>query len=446
MVIDYFFCGIGGSGMSALARVLVAKGFAVAGSDRSFDQGKNLHISEALKSLGIQLYPQDGSGINKTTQIVVVSSAVEPSIPDIGKAVKLEISIRKRSEILNEILNMHNNRICVGGTSGKSTVTAMIGWILFFNQKNPTILNGAGMTNFECSNAICGAQEWAIAEVDESDKSIIIYSPTVAVINNISLDHMPINELIEVFQEFADHSPHLIKNANCEFSAKIKSDKESVFDSKQIEIIQMNLGGSKFIYDGTLFHLCQPGLHNIENALTAVVAAQQAGLSTQQCASALAKYEGIARRFQFHLNTTSIKVIDDFAHNPDKIEALVKTMNLSKIPTTFIFQLHGFGPARTLKDEIIAVVAKNLRIKDHWIMPEIFYAGGTATKDISAKDYIDALQEKDIKTSFLETRDDILRYISENKKAEQNYVVLGARDPSLPAFADQIAQLVKQKS
>src|SRR5689334_2166779 len=203
----YFFCGIGGSGMLPLALILRAQGCAVAGSDRSFDQGRTPEKFAFLRARGVVLFPQDGSGISGPELIVVTSAAVEASIPDVARARDVGARLVTRAELLAELVNAAPRAVGVAGTSGKSTTTGMIAWILQAAGKAPTVVNGAVMKNFVTpetpyASAVIGRGDLFVAEVDESDGSIRHYHPEIAVLNNIALDHKSMDELRTLFGDF----------------------------------------------------------------------------------------------------------------------------------------------------------------------------------------------------------------------------------------------------
>lgn len=190
----WFFCGIGGSGMLPLALILHGLGAQVAGSDRSHDQGRTPEKFAWLKSLGFTLYPQNGSGIVSADQVLVASAAIEGTVPEIVAARALACPRLSRAELLAALFNRATRPIAIAGTSGKSTVTGMIGWIMTAAGRDPTIMNGAVMKNFVTPDAPfaaarVGAGDDFIAEVDESDGSIALYRPTIGVLGNVSLDH-----------------------------------------------------------------------------------------------------------------------------------------------------------------------------------------------------------------------------------------------------------------
>jgi UDP-N-acetylmuramate--alanine ligase len=196
----YFFCGIGGSGMLPLALILKAKGFEVSGSDRSHDQGRTPEKFAFLRARGIALFPQDGSGIKGPEQTIVTSTAVEPEVPDVKAAFSAGAPLMTRAELLAQLFNAAPLSIGVAGTSGKSTTTGMIGWILSVAGRDPTIMNGAVMRNLVTpelpfASAAVGVGDAFVSEVDESDGSIAHYVPKIAVVNNIAFDHKPLDEL-----------------------------------------------------------------------------------------------------------------------------------------------------------------------------------------------------------------------------------------------------------
>jgi len=201
------FCGIGGIGMSALAQVLVRRGARVRGSDRGFDTGQNQDRRAALEQLGIEIFPQDGTGVDRSVDVLVVSSAVEPTVPDVKTALALGLPVRRRAEILADLFN-RTRGIAVAGTSGKTTVTGMIGHILHATGHSPTVVNGGVMRNAPAKaglgNVIDGNDRVWVVESDESDGSIELYQPAVGVVANISLDHKPLSELRTLFGDFVE--------------------------------------------------------------------------------------------------------------------------------------------------------------------------------------------------------------------------------------------------
>ena len=215
---SYFFSGVGGSGMLPLALILRGKGVTVAGSDRSLDQGRLGAKFEYLKAQGIALFPQDGSGITSADQILVRSAAVEDTVGDVVAAKRVGAEDLKRPQLLAELFNAAPVRIGVAGTSGKSTTTGMIAWLLHRAGRDPTVMNGAVMKNFVTpdalfASALVGKGDAFVSEVDESDGSIARYEPTIAVVNNIALDHKSMDELRALFSGFVNRAEIAVLNA-----------------------------------------------------------------------------------------------------------------------------------------------------------------------------------------------------------------------------------------
>src|SRR5450755_1601531 len=226
---DYFFCGVGGSGMTPLALIIQAKGGRVEGSDRALDQGRNADRFDFLRARGVALHPQDGSGVRRNSQILVTSAAVEETIPDVQAARRIGATITTRAKLLAQLFNSAALGVGVAGTSGKSTTVGMIGWILHRAGRNPTIMNGADMKNFidagsPFASARVGEGNIFVSEVDESDGSIAFFEPRVAVVNNISLDHKSLDELRSLFRDFAAKAETVVLNLDNEETAALLRD------------------------------------------------------------------------------------------------------------------------------------------------------------------------------------------------------------------------------
>ena len=447
---NYFFCGIGGIGMSSIALWLAENGHTVNGSDRGFDKGENLVIKKSLLDAGIQIYPQDGSGLSTKTKCLVVSSAVENTIPDIQIALKQHIPIKKRSEILAEIFHSYPIRIAVGGTSGKTTITAMIGHILYKTGKEPTVINGGIMLNTygkEASNLILGKGKISVIEADESDGSIELYHPTVAVVSNVSLDHKPIEELIPLFKNFINRAQTgSVLNADCSYTHQlISSENKSVTFSicgQKADFIAEKItqkdGQTTFQMNGINAALSVPGRHNVADALAAIAATSLIGVAPIEALQALASYRGTKRRLEKIGTIHEISVYDDYAHNPEKIAASLETIKANGGHLFAIFQPHGFAPTRLMKDDLISTFIQHTNEEDFLLFPEIFYQGGTVSKDISSADLVKALSAQKRNAFFFEKREDIIPFIMKHALPKDQILIMGARDTSLTDFAKKI--------
>lgn len=444
-----FFCGIGGSGMLPLAQLLRAKGHAVRGSDRGYDQGKSLHKFEALKDLGVEIFPQDGSGVSGS-DFFVVSSAVEDTIPDVRAAKELDVPIQTRGQMLARQFNDAEFSVAVAGTSGKSTVTGMVGTMLTALGRNPTVVNGAGVINFSNASSVrMGDANLFVAEMDESDGSIAHYSPSVAVLNNIALDHMSMEELEKLFGDYvakAERSVVLNAGQLRVMGLKDRANADVLTYGIDIEadLVAMDLKPQPFSIEfkvnGLKARLAVPGRYNVENALAALSVGVSMGFELEQCIDALGQFKGIHRRMELIGVQNGISVIDDFAHNPDKISASLQALKSFEGRVIVMFQPHGFGPLRLMGAEIVDAFTKYLDSKDLVLMPEVYYAGGTVDRSVTAKHIIDDLNEKGLNARWFETRVEIPDFLSSCVVDGDRVVVMGARDDTLHEFAQSLFQ------
>ncbi len=456
---NYFFCGIGGSGMLPLAMILKSQGHHVEGSDRSLDQGRTAQKFEFLKGQGIALHPQDGTGLRDASQVLVASAAVEDSVPDVRAANTLGLTRITRAQLLAELFNDAPRSIGVAGTSGKSTTTGMIGWILHHAGARPTIVNGAVMKNFVTeanpfASASAGNSDLFVSEVDESDGSIAQYTPHIAVINNIALDHKPMDELRSLFKGFADRAATAILNKdNVETAVLIK-----MLPEGKVLTYSLEDDGADF-YAANLTHTPQgisfdvvsnseganahidlqvPGAHNVSNALAAIAAAYASHVDLRHAADALCAFSGIRRRLEWVGTTRDITVIDDFAHNPDKIAASLETLHAFPGRLLVMFQPHGFGPLRLMKDQFIECFADGLQAKDVLIMPEPVYFGGTVERTVGSQDIASGVTKQGRKALALEDRAACGDKIVELVEPGDRIIVMGARDDTLSQFAAEL--------
>ena len=453
-----FFCGIGGSGMLPLASILRARGEKVAGSDRALDAGRTQHKFDYLRSLGIPLFPQDGSGLAEGMTLVT-SAAVEDTIPDVVRARELGLDHLTRPQMLAKLLNAAHRSVAVGGTSGKSTVTGMIGWILHACYRQPTVMNGAVMKNFVSpsapfASALVGDPELFVSEVDESDGSIALYHPTVAVLTNISLDHLAMDELRALFSGFLQRAGKAVINLDDPdtriLAEQLPGDKRVGygFDSPQAALIGRNL---ELLADGVGFtvecgeevcqvRLSQPGRHNASNALAALAAAQALGVPLAEGAAALARFEGLKRRLETVGTAGGVTVIDDFAHNPDKIAATLATLTAQPGRLLIMFQPHGFGPLAKMGEELAETFAKGMREGDRLYLPDPVYQGGTVDRSRGSDWLAGAIRDAGGEAEHIPERAAIGEALLREAAGGDRIVVMGARDDTLTEFAGEIVR------
>ncbi len=451
----YFFCGIGGSGMSPLALTLKNKGLNISGSDRARDAGFYVDKFKMLENQGVRLFAQDGSGVDEQTDALIVSSAVEETIPDVIKARELNIPVYTRAQILADFLHEHNG-IAVGGTSGKTTTAGMIGHILKEAGVDPSVINGGVMLNYADSlgvgSAIVGQGAFCVIEADESDGSIELYHPAVSIVTSLSLDHKPIEELKILFGDFVERaSVGAVLNADNADTAALKNRNSNVLsfsvqgkeaDLKAIDIVPEE-NGVHFKLDGEQVFLPVIGRHNVANALAAIAAVELIGITRMQAIQALSTFKGIHRRLEkVGVTKKGITVIDDFAHNPEKIAASLAALKEYDGRLIVVYQPHGFKPTKMLRAGIVEAFDRLLSLDDTLIMQEIYYAGGTAQKDISAADLVKDLEKTGKRVHFIPNRKKITALIKGLAKKGDRIVIMGARDETLSDFAHNIYEAV----
>jgi UDP-N-acetylmuramate--alanine ligase len=464
---SYFFCGIGGSGMLPLANIVRDGGARVAGSDRALDQGRLAPKFEWLQSLGIDIFPQDGSGLTSGDQILIASAAVEDTVPDVARAKELGCARMTRAELLAELFNASPRSVAIGGTSGKSTVTGMIGWIMTDAGLDPTIMNGGVMKNFVSSampfasarvgHGNHGGDGIFVSEVDESDGSIALFEPEVAILNNISLDHKSLDELRQLFGDFAGKAKHAIWNADDIETVALLAPmalKGSVSfgftdraDVRAVDVVDMPLASHFTLRAGGEswpVTLQVPGRHNISNALAALAAAQALGVPIAQAIHGIERFTGLARRFDIVGIAGGITVIDDFGHNPDKTAATLATLKAFPGRIIAFFQPHGYGPIRVMGSELAAVFARHLNRDDHLILCDPVYFGGTVDRRLGSQSITDAVAAAGRQAEYIPDREECGNRIVALAMPGDRIVIMGARDDTLSGFAaDVLARLVK---
>jgi UDP-N-acetylmuramate--alanine ligase len=478
---SWFFCGVGGSGMLPLASILRAKGETVAGSDRALDQGRTPEKFEFLRGRGIVLHPQDGGGLTSAGQTLVVSAAVEDSIPDVKAAKAVGARIVTRAELLSELFNAAALSVGVAGTSGKSTTAAMIGWILHATGRAPTIVNGAVMKNFATpdapfASAVAGAGEAFVAEVDESDGSIARYAPSIAVLNNVAEDHKSLDELRRLFFDFVAKAQTAVINADDAETAALTAplleadaleetaepaSPDCFAEEMSTRLLRFALDDPQADYrgrdlapapDGIAFTAIEkasgatakiklqvPGRHNVENALAALAAAAAAGVPFADAAHALESFAGVRRRLETVGTANGVTVIDDFAHNPDKIAASLATLHAFPGRLLILFQPHGYGPLKLMRAGFIASFAAGLEKGDLLAIPPPADYGGTTERTLEHRDAIvEGIKAKGRDALGAEDRADARAALLARARPGDRIVVMGARDDTLSELAREM--------
>lgn len=446
--------------MLPLAQILKGRGAAVAGSDRSRDQGRTPEKFTALEKQGFTLFSQDGSGIVSADQILVASAAVEDTIPEVIRANELGCLRMTRAELLSILFNTSGAGIGIAGTSGKSTVTGMLGWILYAAKNDPTVMNGAVMKNFVSAerpfaSAIVGGAGPFVSEVDESDGSIALYRPSVGVLLNVSLDHKSMEELRVLFGDFLERSGVAVINADdAEALALLpRAQKAITFgieqDKAQIGVVPGSIADGPVRQAATIIDrhdgsehplvLNMPGRHNLSNALAAIAGGVAAGVPTAKAVAALASFEGLARRFNIiGTSGSGITVIDDFGHNPEKCAATLRTLKSHPGRVIAFFQPHGYGPLRQMGHELAETFARELGPEDVTILCDPVYFGGTVDRSIGSERIIELIEDAGGLADHVATREDCGKLIASMAKPGDRIVVMGARDDTLTGFAKDL--------
>ena len=425
----YHFIGVAGVGMSGVAQAAVSCGCVVSGSDRYYDRGDDLPVLRRLSRAGIALYPQDGSGVQEGADAVVVSSAIEASNPDLNAAVSAGIPVLHRSELLAELVK-GKQCLAVAGTSGKSTVAGMVGWILQQSGMDPNVVNGAPVINWQsetCIGNFRGGQSdlWVI-EADESDRSLLNYSPDFAVVTNMSADHFSLDDTVELFNDFAALVRGRVVGAldGAPYLAGIEP--------------EMGADSCSFEYAGVVFELSLPGMHNVEDAMHAVKLCEVVGVAVESSAAALREFRGIHRRLELAGTQHGIAVIDDYGHNPAKIAAAWRAVVPFARRGIVIWRPHGYGPLRAMLAELTATFAELWSPGDIIAVLPVYDAGGTARRDIRSEVLVEELRKRGVVCHSVSTYDNCVDLVRAEAEMGDVVVVMGARDPHLPDLARRI--------
>lgn len=457
---SYFFCGIGGSGMLSLASILAARGASVSGSDRALDQGRSADKFDWLRTRGIALFPQDGSGLSEG-QTLVASAAIEDNVPDIAAANRLGCPRKTRAELLADLFNAAEQPIAIGGTSGKSTVTGMTGWILADCGLDPTIMNGAVMKNFiegdgGFASARVGGGAPFVSEVDESDGSIALFDPRIAVLTNISLDHKSMEELRILFGDFARRATHVIWNADDAESLALIDGLQITgvtgfgfsdgANFRAVDVVEEPFA-SRFALEarGKSYPVTMqvPGRHNIANALAALSAAEAAGVAIEDAVAAIGRYKGLRRRFDVVGEANGVTVIDDFGHNPEKIAATLRTLKAFPGRLLVFFQPHGYGPLRVMGEELAAMFAEELDGDDRLFLCDPVYYGGTTDRSVGSAQIVERIKAAGGSATYVAERADVGGRLVEIAESGDRIIVMGARDDTLIGFAEGLVEKLR---
>jgi UDP-N-acetylmuramate--alanine ligase len=439
-----FFSGIGGSGVSAIAGFIAGKGHQTAGSDRLFDLYPGHQVCRKLKEKGIAIFPQDGSGIDGTTELAVFSTAVEKDNPDFIKAEVLCVPLRTRPQYLTEIVSGFST-VAVAGTSGKSTISGMLAFLMQRLGLGPNFIGGGRVKQFRTTgnpgNFLTGPSDALVVEACESDGTLVDYMPYCSIISNLDLDHHSVEETGRMFERLAQNTSGVVVTggddlnlSGCGIRNAVRFSVRTASEYRATDIEHHQLR-TAFSLKGRRFEVSLPGIHNLYNALACIALLSELGVAQERVAEVLPEFAGIERRFDVHLDDGRHLVVDDYAHNPHKIFSLMRTMQTLSKNVCYIFQPHGYGPTRLMKDGYIRTFSELLRPSDDLFLLPIYYAGGTAAKDVSSRDIAEGVKASGRSAAVLEERGEIFEMLGK----WDGYVVFGARDDTLSDYAEEIA-------
>jgi len=445
--VRYHFSGIAGAGMNPLARLMRARGHVVQGSDRSFDQGKNAEVAARLTALGIVVKPQDGSAVTAELDRFVYSTAVEAETPEVRAARALGIERVPRPALLAEVVDAGRPGVAIAGTSGKSTIVGMVGWLTREAGVTATVLGGAALAGEGASGCFLpGPEDGAVAaEACESDGTLTGYHATLGLIHNISRDHGEVDALRPQFETFAKRCGRLLINCASSEAADVGravgAHRYGTGPGADTPLEITSTGphrarGTLHLPTGPLaLDVPQPGRHNLENAAAAALIALELGIAPAEVGALLARFPGVARRFEvIGVTADGIRVVDDYAHNGEKLRAAITAAQAGAARVLAVFQPHGFGPARFLRPELRELMPRLLRPEDRLCYAEIFYAGGTVARDVSSRMLAEDLPAA-LACAHAPTHRAVLDWIRAEARPGDTVLIMGARDPDLPALA-----------
>jgi len=449
----YHFSGVGGSGMAPLAQLVSLFGARVTGSDRNLDRGLRLPIFDALEEARVTLVPQDGSGVVKGLDALVHSTAVEPTNPDYVRAQELGIPRIRRGSFLAE-LAASRRTIAIAGTSGKSTVTAMVAHILLDNGFDPSFYGGGAAVDlpgaFPPGGLRVGGSEWMVVETDESDGSVAEFKPAIATLTNLTRDHKEIDVTTELFAKLLEQTRERavihVGDPALAFVARpshlpvltVAVEGDPVWSAPELiaGAVRLTPNGVRFTIGGAEARVPFPGILTVQNAAFAIATAVAAGVHIEPAAQSLERFAGVRRRLERVGAADGVDVYDDFGHNPVKIRMAMEALRPSG-SLWVLYQPHGYGPTKFFRDELIETFRLALRPGDHLLLAPIYDAGGTANRTIRSEDIAEPVAQSE-RAAKVATREEALRDVVEGARSGDRVVVMGARDDTLPSYAREI--------
>ena len=412
-----FFVGIGGSGMSGIAEVLINLNYEVSGSDISDSE-----IIDRLRSMGAEIHIGHAASNIDTADMIVISSAIDHRNPELIAAKLKGIPVLARAEMLSSLMNMKRG-IAIAGTHGKTTTTSLVASIFTEARLDPTFING-GIINSFASNAKLGKGDYLVAEADESDQSFLMLQPSVSIITNIEEDHLinygnDFENLRQAFLSFVKKLPFDGLLIACGDDPEVQKllpqcSRPNVtygFDEINDYVIS-NYEPTEFRSQFLLTYASQSihidlnmlGRHNALNASAACVLAIEEGIDTSIIQVALKNFMGISRRMQvvgnMKIKNSNLILIDDYGHHPSEIKNTIESIREShpKKKLTMVFQPHRYSRTKDLFEEFIEV----LQLVDQLILLDVYPAGEDSIKNYESKDLLKKLKDTTLNVSLSE--------------------------------------------
>lgn len=430
------FVGIGGAGMSVLARIILALGFEVSGSDL-----KENEITMRLSKLGADIFQGHQEGLVDRADLVVYSSAVDRNNPELIAARRLNVKIIHRSELLAELMKRKKG-IAVAGSHGKTSTAAMIAWILLKNEFSPAVAIGGEIIDLE-ENSGWGEGDYLVAEADESDGSLARLYPDVAVITGLDLDHVDYytdwKRMIEIFKRFVSSltkNGRLIVESGTPDLNRISMGIPEVVtyglsSSARIRADRINFypGKSKFaVYDGDKelgeITLSRPGLCNITNSLGAIACCLKEGVPFCDIANALNSFRGVKRRLEIKAESPFL-IVEDYAHHPVEVAAALAALRFSvKGRLWCIFQPHRYSRTRYFFREL----AESLLAADKIILTELYPAFEDPIPGVTSALILNALWEMNRPDALLLDQSSIRLLLEKEVTESDAVIIMGAGD------------------
>jgi UDP-N-acetylmuramate--alanine ligase len=439
--------GIGGAGMRGIARILLARGVAVTGSDLKSFPGE-----EELRRSGATIFSGHDAGQLGDADVVVVSSAVPPSNPELAAARTRSVPVLARAQVL-AALSSGMRTFGIAGTHGKTTTTSMLAVVLERAALDPTFVIG-GDLNESGSGARAGGGAFFVAETDESDGSFLLLHPEVGIVTNVEEDHLDFyrdgEEIRSAFAQFAGQCERLIVCGDDPGVREVlaSTGREDAITYGVDEGNAATLGPDG---DGAVLHLPDgeavrldlqvPGLHNLRNAAAVVLAATLAGVDAAAASASLRAFSGVRRRFELRGEAGGATFVDDYAHHPTEIAATLRAASgRSAERVLAVFQPHRYTRTRALW----RALGESLGEADLVVVTDVYDAGEQPIPGISGKLLIDALAEArpSMRMAYLPRRGDVLRFLEREVRPGDLVLTLGAGDITM--VSEEILERVRE--